>query len=86
MVYDDETKRTYHMEHTGSYGDYGDNSFCGLRSGLSVRGAGGRARTETRAKGGLRVEPKEARHTPTQILSKCVGQRENAIIRRLKGT
>ncbi len=41
MVYDDETKRAYHVEHNGNYGDYGDNSFCGLRSGLPVRGAAG---------------------------------------------
>jgi len=33
MVYTDATKRTYRMEHTGNYGDYGDNSFCGLRCG-----------------------------------------------------
>jgi len=33
MVYDDETMRTYHMEHTGNYGQYGDNSFCGLHCG-----------------------------------------------------
>lgn len=33
MVYDDETKRTYHREHMGNYDDYDDNSFCGLRCG-----------------------------------------------------
>ena len=86
MVYDDETKRAYHMEHTGNYGDYGDNSFCGQRSGLSVRGATSGVGAETCAKGRLKVEPEEARHAPTIFVSGRVAQRESATILRLEGT